>query len=82
MKKDITPINEKGEPHGSWEVYWYNGQLYFKGNYVNDNVHGYWEVYYPNGQLCYKGNYLNGKEHGYWEWYHDNGKLKDKIYYI
>ena len=28
--KNIKPINEKGEKHGYWEVYWDNGQLMFK----------------------------------------------------
>ena len=27
MKKDITPYNEKGEPHGYWEWYYDNGKL-------------------------------------------------------
>jgi len=59
--KDIQPINEKGErhdEHGYWEHYHYNGQLWFKGNYVDGNRHGYWEEYYPNGQLKSKIYYI------------------------
>ena len=81
--KDITPYNEKGEPHGYWELYYSNGQLCSKRNYVNGKQHGYWEeYYYANGQLCYKGNYVNGKRHGYWEYYWSSGELSTKIYYI
>ena len=80
--KNIKPYNEQGNPHGYWEVYWSNGQLSYKGNYVNGKEHGYWEVYYDNGQLSYKGNFVDGKQNGYWVYYHYNGKLIDKTYYI
>jgi antitoxin component YwqK of YwqJK toxin-antitoxin module len=82
MKKDITPCNEKGEPHGYWEEYFPNGQLMFKGNFVDGKQHGYLERYYTNGQLCYKGNYVNGERHGYWAWYHNSGQLELIIYFI
>ena len=80
-RKDITPYNEQGELHGYWESYYDNGQLDYKGNYVNGNRHGYWEDYYDNGQLSSKGNYLNGEQHGYWEDYYPNGQLWFKGYY-
>ena len=79
--KNITPYNDKGEPHGYWEVYYFNGKLMFKGNYLNGKEHGYWERYCDNGQLWYKGNYVNGNPHGYWEYYYSNGKLYFKGYY-
>ena len=65
--KDITPYNDNGKRHGYWEYYHYNGNLVFKGNFVNGNKHGYWEEYHSNGNLYSKGNYVDGKEHGYWE---------------
>jgi len=78
---DITPINENNQGHGYWEVYHDNGQLYYKGNYVDGKEHGYWEEYWDNGQLRYKGNYVNGNRGGYWEYYY-NGQLRFKRYYI
>ena len=39
----INLYNEKGEAHGSWERYWDNGQLCYKGNYVDGREHGYWK---------------------------------------
>ena len=77
----INLYNDKGEPHGYWEGYYTNGQLSYKGNYVNGKQHGYWESYYDNGQLDYKGNYVNGNRHGYWEEYWSNGQLYSKGYY-
>ena len=80
-KENIKPYNEDGEQHGYWESYYDNGQLSYKGNYVNGNRHGYWESYFSDGQLNYKGNYVNGKQHGYWDSYWDNGELDYKGFY-
>jgi antitoxin component YwqK of YwqJK toxin-antitoxin module len=77
----INLYNDKGQSHGYWEYYYDNGQLEYKGNYVNGDKHGYWEDYHYNGQLYSKVNYVNGKRHGYWESYYDNGQLKRKGYY-
>jgi antitoxin component YwqK of YwqJK toxin-antitoxin module len=60
--KHITPINEKGERHGYWEQYWGNGQLWYKGNFVNGSRHGCWEYYCPNGKLNGKFYYQYGKK--------------------
>ena len=70
-KKDITPFNEEGEPHGYWESYYSNGQLYYKGNYVNGEKNGYWEVYYLGERIMHRGNYINDEEVGLW---FENGK--------
>jgi antitoxin component YwqK of YwqJK toxin-antitoxin module len=78
----INLYNEKGEQHGYWESYHDNGQLYFKGSYLNGKQHGYWEYYWDNGQLDYKGSYSNGERHGYWESYWDNGQLYFKGSYL
>jgi antitoxin component YwqK of YwqJK toxin-antitoxin module len=45
---------------GYWENYYSNGNLCYKGNYLNGLRHGYWEVYYRYGNLMWKGNYING----------------------
>jgi antitoxin component YwqK of YwqJK toxin-antitoxin module len=56
--KDITPYNDDGAQDGYWEVYYSNGQLSYKANYVNGIRHGYWEEYYENGQLLFKAYYI------------------------
>ncbi len=84
QKKELNLINlfnAKGNRHGYWERYYNNGNLMYKGNYVDGNRHGYWEGYYENGKLKYKGNYVDGKEHGYWESYYYNGNLYYKGFY-
>lgn len=39
---DIKSYNDKGKPHGYWEVYWYNGNIHYKGMYHNGKEVGYW----------------------------------------
>jgi antitoxin component YwqK of YwqJK toxin-antitoxin module len=68
MKQNKTPRNKQGHPHGYWEFYYLNGQLCYKGNYINGKLDGYWEEYWSDGQLCYKGNYIYGKYDGGWIW--------------
>ena len=77
----INLYNDKGEKHGYWEIYFYNGQLSLKGSYLNDKKHGDWESYWSNGKLSYKGSFLNGEKHGDWESYWGNGKLDYKKTY-
>ena len=81
-KENITQVNENNQPHGYWETYWSNGNLDYKGNYVDGKKHGYWEEYYSNGNLGYKGNYVDGKKHGYWEVYYYHGDLEEINFYI
>ena len=42
MKKDILPRNSKNKAHGLWIYHFSNGNLYYKGQYINDLKHGYW----------------------------------------
>ena len=42
MKKDKSQRNSKNQAHGLWENYHYNGEIYFKGNYINDERDGLW----------------------------------------
>ena len=46
--KDITPINNKGQKHGYWEIYWVNGDINYIGNYRNGKEYGYSEYYWEN----------------------------------
>ena len=57
--KDIIPINKDGQRHGYWEVYWSNGMLWYKGNYINGKREGYWEWYKSDGgNLKHKDYYI------------------------
>ena len=76
---DIKPYNKKGQAHGYWEQYYSNGQLSYKGNFINGKKDGYWEDYLLNGNLAYKGNYVNGERKGHWE-VGFNGFTQSEVY--
>lgn len=63
---DITPYNNNGQADGYWKQYYSNGQLAFKGNFVDGKRHGYWEAYYEDGTLAFKGYFKNAKQIGLW----------------
>jgi len=59
MNKNITPFNDKGQPHGYWEYYWENGKLHFKCVYINGETNGFEELYCDNdGKLRIKSYHL------------------------
>jgi len=78
----MNKFNDKGEKHGPWEVYWDNGNLDYKGNYINGKKHGLFEDYWYDGILMYKTNYINGKKHGLCENYLNNGKINKIEYFL
>jgi antitoxin component YwqK of YwqJK toxin-antitoxin module len=71
-----SPINAKGQQHGIWEKYYDNGQLYYKGTYINGQRHGPWEQYHKTGQLCYKQTFIQGKLDGLILWYNRDGTTR------
>jgi len=77
-KQDITLLNANDEKHGEWIVYWNNGQLHYKGEYINGKHHGDWVWYHINGQLYSKGEYINGEQHGDCVMYFSDGQLRFK----
>ncbi len=76
----MNEYNDKGERHGYWEKYYLNGNLDWKGNYVNDRRNGRWKFYWQNGKLQWVGNYNNGIRVGCWDWYNTKGNLTEKIF--
>ena len=46
MSKDIEPLNNKEQAHGYWEVYYYNGDLWYKIFYHNGKKVGYEENHF------------------------------------
>jgi antitoxin component YwqK of YwqJK toxin-antitoxin module len=65
MQDDLIQYNAEGKKHGNWEVYWDNGQLKYKGEYIHDKLNGPWIGYHKDGRLWYKQTYDMGKVIGY-----------------
>ena len=55
-----------------------NGEINYKGDFVNGKKVGLWIAYYYNGQLEYKGNFDNGKKNGIWEYYSVSGNILEE----
>lgn len=66
MPIDLKPRNEKGLAHGLWETYFPNGQLDYRGEFVNGIQHGYCESYWPDGDIFYMGSFNMRKRVGHW----------------
>ena len=66
IMQEWNQYNKYIQRHGYWEWNHTNGQLWYKGIFINGIKDGHWESYYSDGKLCYKGNYTNGDRHGYW----------------
>ena len=62
----MNQYDENEKPHGLWESYHPNGQLYYKGEYRHGKEHGLWEYYWSDGKLHYKGENKKGKGIGLW----------------
>jgi antitoxin component YwqK of YwqJK toxin-antitoxin module len=75
------PLNDKGQAHGHWEVYHKNGQLCYKGEFINDQQHGLWITYYSNGNLWYKETFIMGQLDGLIEWYNKDGLIREIRFY-
>ena len=57
--KNIRPYNEKGYPHGYWEVYYPNGSVMYKCFYNNGKSVGYSEFYsWSDNELTNKKYYI------------------------
>jgi len=70
---------KNGKEDGSWDLYYFNGQLESKGNFKNGKKEGSWVHYHENGQLESKGSFKNGNMEGSWvSYYYNNGKLNYK----
>jgi len=45
--KNKQPRNDKALAHGLWEMYYDNGNLYYRRHYINGEKIGFWERYFP-----------------------------------
>ena len=71
-----------GEKHGEWIQYNFDGDIIFKGNYVDGKQVGEVVLCYDDGTIQDKGQYdQDGKKHGEWLHYYPSGELKSKENY-
>ena len=76
----------QGEPPknytGQWVTKYKNGQVSFKGKYVNGKQEGDCVYYFENGKIRFQGSYLSGLKTGEWVAYFDTGQVRFKVKYL
>ena len=70
-----------GAKNGLWEHYHKNGELIFKGSFIENRPEGKHKWWYPNGKTKEEGKYEYGEKEGTWKKYDENGLLKITIEY-
>lgn len=68
-----------GTKNGLWEHFHTNGELIFKGNFIEGRPEGKHKWWYPNGKVKEEGNYAYGEKDGIWKKYNEDGTLKITI---
>ena len=81
MGTKLNQTDGQGLEQGLWKVYWFNGNLWSKGSYLNGKKDGVWEFYWEHGNLHCKGSFLDGKQIGTREDYDKEGILIEVTYY-
>ena len=64
---------------GEFKVWYKNGQIEKKVNYLNGLRHGLHEYWYSNGQRESIQNYINGQKHGKCTWWNIDGSLQNEL---
>ncbi len=70
-----------GAKNGEWLHYHINGELIFKGNYIEDRPDGKHKWWYPNGKIKKEGSFAYGEKDGTWKKYDEKGVLLISIDY-
>ena len=51
MKKKLNQTDVQGRRQGHWKEYWHNGNLNWKGSYLDGKQIGVWKHYNREGNL-------------------------------
>jgi antitoxin component YwqK of YwqJK toxin-antitoxin module len=79
---NIVETYRMGLFEGPYRMYYENGTLKQKGQYLNNELIGTWRAYHENGQLKEEVQFENNEENGPFVEYHANGKLAAEGSYL
>jgi antitoxin component YwqK of YwqJK toxin-antitoxin module len=68
-----------GKRTGEWFMYFENGTIWSRCNYVNDKKQGKSVVYLPSGAKAYEGMYELDEPIGEWVYYNQDGSIAKKV---
>jgi len=70
---------QNGKREGEWFLYFENGNMWSRCNYVENKKQGKSIVYLPSGKKAYEGMYENDKPIGEWIYYNEDGTVNKKV---
>lgn len=77
MLLEMECVDLNGKPiTGVRKIYYENGQLYEKGEFVNGKYEGHINIYYENGAPHFKMTIKNGGFDGFFKSWYENGQMK------
>ncbi len=80
--KYIEGTKKGNKFHGEYRVYWKNGKIKEKRNYIKGTLSGEFKEYYSSGAIDEDKYYKNDKIHGEYKSYYDNGNLYAEGQYL
>ena len=81
-KDGSSTATSKGIKHGSEEVYYVNGKLAYKVNYINGKRDGFLRWHETDGHLIKETHFKMGKQHGWEKVYFPNGTLQHSVKFV
>ena len=67
-----------GVKHGSFKLYYENGNEEIIGRIENNANIGKWKYFYKSGKLESEGYFVEDMPEGRWVWYYEFGKIKEE----
>lgn len=67
-----------GVKHGSFKLYFDNGNEEIVGRIENNTNTGEWKYFYKSGKLESEGYFVDDMPEGRWVWYYESGKIKEE----
>lgn len=77
--KKFEGLMKNGKREGEWFMYFENGSIWSRCNYLEDKKQGKSIVYLPNGNKAYEGLYEEDKPVGEWIYYNNDGSISKKV---
>ena len=67
-----------GVKHGSFKLFYENGNKEIIGNIENNANSGEWKYFYESGKIESEGYFVEDMPEGRWVWYYESGKIKEE----
>ena len=80
--QNINQIDSKGKKQGLWKKTYDNGNIRYKGNFIDDKADGIFYYYYKSGELQLEKEFFHSGSAAATYVYYKNGNLKASGLYV